>query len=458
MFNDLLAQRMGFDTGGGHAHAGEEKRDENGKGKGKEKEKDKESDRESSVSGGESSPKPSNVPSVLHSLSDLQRKVEELGSIKKKHDDEGAATPPNRQSEGGPSSYANMLKGEPRFQTREEKLAAAIPERSLERSGALHGSGSQKPFKATEIVSDKAARRRFELIIGKTAKIPALEDLGPISQAKSILDRCNRSFILQGMLTNGFVIPKDRRPNPDKASTRQFVQAHSVRPLPSGDWAVVFADEAEAAVASANIGWVAQAHKDFILRNSKLHCVIVDYVPCVGIDPSNDDHLQRLKDENNCQSIVRASWVKKDPAEGSFSPLRLFFTNFAEANKIIDIGFRIDGLGKRAYRSRPPLMQCAKCHKVGHKAADCKSDVDICSSCGEEGHSYSRCPCTNSANPCTDLKHCSHPRPLKCCNCGDDHHAHERECRYLREARIKHTDKHAKDSRYAPAPRFFPFP
>lgn len=109
--------------------------------------------------------------------------------------------------------------------------------------------------------------------------------------------------------------------------------------------------------------------------------------------------------------------------------------------RVLQQGVRLAFCIYRAEIDKRP-NQCHKCQKMGHKAANCPSQTDICLRCAGK-HNFKNCPL-----PADNYK------DLKCANCNGNHAACSRKCTNLQQAIIAPKSKAGPQARsYADAVR-----
>jgi len=135
-------------------------------------------------------------------------------------------------------------------------------------------------------------------------------------------------------------------------------------------------------------------------------------------DPDNTVHLREVEEVNHLRTntIFKARWIKPigrrcpDQAH-AYTILSLFSVD--ATNDLIRDGIIVCGAKVRLKKQKQEPMQCMRCRRWGHLVAECKSDVDICSRCGD--------------NHCTNA--CTNKDKLYCVNCEDSSHpSWSREC------------------------------
>jgi len=126
----------------------------------------------------------------------------------------------------------------------------------------------------------------------------------------------------------------------------------------------------------------------------RAYSLIVPRVP-VTFEPSDDKHLREMEEANSLDknTIRKARWIKpleRRRPEQTHAYAIITLISVDSANILIRDGLVICGTKVRPTKQKHKPMQCMKCRKWGHLAAECPSDKDVCGNCGEE-HRTSMC-------------------------------------------------------------------
>ncbi|KAI0054301.1 hypothetical protein BV25DRAFT_1767095, partial [Artomyces pyxidatus] len=170
------------------------------------------------------------------------------------------------------------------------------------------------------------------------------------------------------------------------------------------------------------------------------YSVLVPFVP-LTFQPDNMAALREIEERNRLPtgSVTRARWVKplerRDP--GQICGHAIMTTGSAEAaNQIIRDGITVRE--KKVYPEkvkREPL-RCLKCHRWGHRAADCHAITDTCGTCGQPHRT----------------SHCSSYRTHYCVSCNSsDHSSWDRACPEFQKRCDQFNDRYPENNmRYFP--------
>jgi hypothetical protein len=145
--------------------------------------------------------------------------------------------------------------------------------------------------------------------------------------------------------------------------------------------------------------------------------VIMPSVPIIA-DIENSDFLRELEQQANIQSgsITKARWIKPKGrrSEGQAYAHAMFHLATPQAaNLLLRDGVTIHS--KRLYPERPRKepLRCLKCHRWGHRAAECRELMDRCGTCAD----------FHRTEICTAYK------TTRCVSCKiDGHPSYSREC------------------------------
>lgn len=164
--------------------------------------------------------------------------------------------------------------------------------------------------------------------------------------------------------------------------------------------------------------------RNVVIRPQTFSC-FVEFVP-TSFDPNSGD-IDRVEKHNTLPSgcISDTKWVK-NPIRRSQGQLEahliINFKTAEAANRSIHEGLIINGKKVNSKRRKPAVIRCLKCQKLGHIAAKCDSDHDVCMYCAER----------HKSNSCT---HRDDPQRYRCVNCDStDHAVWERACPAVIEA------------------------
>lgn len=147
---------------------------------------------------------------------------------------------------------------------------------------------------------------------------------------------------------------------------------------------------------------IAAKHYACLLRNAPVY-----------LQPDNPRDLRDLESTNgwNRNELVAAHWIKpvdKRRQGQQHAHLILKFSTPQRANAAIMNGMAVDGRHLPVEKLRKEARRCLRCQVIepGHLARDCKRDIDICGTCGQD-HATRECN--------TGMLHCV--------NCDADGHA-----------------------------------
>jgi len=147
----------------------------------------------------------------------------------------------------------------------------------------------------------------------------------------------------------------------------------------------------------------------------RAYSLIVPRVP-VTFKPSDDKHLCKMEEANSLDknTICKARWIKlleRRRPEQTHTYTIITLISVDSANILIRDGLVICGTKVRPTKQKHKPMQCMKCRKWGHLAAECPSDKDVCSNCREEHHTST---CRKRSQPyciaCKENTHASWSR------------------------------------------------
>ena len=99
--------------------------------------------------------------------------------------------------------------------------------------------------------------------------------------------------------------------------------------------------------------------------------------------------------------------------------IKIKFADESSLEKALDQGFFLKsthlGFQVEKAENRPSVIQCFKCHRIGHMKKDCRNEKELCSKCSESKHQGS---CNG---------------PLYCINCRGEHSSKDRNCWVYKE-------------------------
>jgi hypothetical protein len=145
--------------------------------------------------------------------------------------------------------------------------------------------------------------------------------------------------------------------------------------------------------------------------------VLLRGVPII-FNPGNQSHLREVEEINGLTkySILKAKWIKPENRRRkgqTHAHVTASIGVVETANSIIKGGLEICGTRIKPEKLRQEPLQCLRCRRWGHFAANCPEPDDTCGTCGE-AHRTTLCE-----NP--DKKHCVS------CN-TDTHTSWDRNC------------------------------
>ena len=114
--------------------------------------------------------------------------------------------------------------------------------------------------------------------------------------------------------------------------------------------------------------------------------ILVPRVP-LTFDPANQDHLREAECMNNLppKSISKARWIKPEyrrHPKQKYAYATISLKSACEANRLIRDGMSICSTRTFPKRLKYEPKQCMKCRKWGHYASECRSEKDVCGTCG----------------------------------------------------------------------------
>lgn len=167
----------------------------------------------------------------------------------------------------------------------------------------------------------------------------------------------------------------------------------------------------------------------------RLYSIIVPRTP-ITFDPQAVSHLREVEESNNLdpRTIKKARWIKpinrrREGQTHAYAVLSL--TAPSTANQLIRKGITICGVKTTPFKMKHEPLQCMRCRRWGHIAAQCLDTVDTCGACGE-GHS------TNN---------CNNPHSRFCAVCMDNTHTSwDRSCPEFTRRREIYNNKHPENN------------
>lgn len=193
------------------------------------------------------------------------------------------------------------------------------------------------------------------------------------------------------------------------------------------------------------VGWL-EAHSEEVSDDighsvaikTRSYALVAESVP-VSFDDNNEDGLRKVEKVSEVKSrcIMKASWLKKrtQRKEGQeTADLIIRVKDIESANSILRDGIIIKGKRVRTRKLVRTPKRCYKCQRLGHIAAQCKSDTTICATCSEE-HETDGCIVEDETK-------------FRCTNCDTEGHASwDRTCTKYQEA-ARELEKNTEDSKY----------
>jgi hypothetical protein len=177
--------------------------------------------------------------------------------------------------------------------------------------------------------------------------------------------------------------------------------------------------EGARAVKEANIDW----NEEFpgMTAYKPKYGIVVHGVPthAINFDPAtNTDDVKNEWETQNASSKVTITHIKplrkarKRHRPTAHQSIVVFTENAEAADQCIKHGFAVEKQILKAERYAPHLhiTQCYKCHKYGHRAANCKKKEK----CGKCADNHTTAECTSET--------------IKCVNCDGPHEAWHVEC------------------------------
>jgi len=139
--------------------------------------------------------------------------------------------------------------------------------------------------------------------------------------------------------------------------------------------------------------------------------LIVPRVP-ITFKPSEGKHLHKIEEVNNLDKnmLSKARWIKpveRRRPEQIYAYAIITLTSTNSANILIRDGLVICSTKVRPTKQKHEPIQCMKCRRWGHLAAECPSEKDIYGNCRNEH-------CTNT---------CRNRNEPYCMACKDGSHA-----------------------------------
>jgi hypothetical protein len=153
-----------------------------------------------------------------------------------------------------------------------------------------------------------------------------------------------------------------------------------------------------------------QLAKDAYVK-SRPYNILLRGVPII-FDPSNEAHLREIEELNGLFkfAILKARWIKpaarrRTGQTHAHATITIF--GVETANNIIKTGLEICGAKVRSEKLKQEPLQCLRCRRWGHFAANCPEPIDTCGTCGEDHRTIK----------------CTNPEKRHCASCNTDTHA-----------------------------------
>ena len=165
------------------------------------------------------------------------------------------------------------------------------------------------------------------------------------------------------------------------------------------------------------------------------HSVLLRGVPII-LDPSKEANLREIEEVNGLAkfSIVKARWIKPEGRRQvgqTHAHSTAIIASANIANSIIKDGMEICGVKIRPEKLKQEPLQCLRCRRWGHFAANCFEPTDTCGTCGDNHRTAS----------------CSNPEKKHCVSCNTDSYTSwDRKCpEFIRWSKI-HDNNHPENN------------
>lgn len=136
------------------------------------------------------------------------------------------------------------------------------------------------------------------------------------------------------------------------------------------------------------------------------YSILLRGVPII-FDPSSEEHLWDIEEENGLRkfSILKARWIKPEARRRNgqtHAHATAAIGSVETANSIIKEGLLICGVRIRPEKLKREPLQCLRCRRWGHFAANCYEKDEACGTCGE-AHRTTLCK-NNDKKYCVSCK------------------------------------------------------
>lgn len=126
----------------------------------------------------------------------------------------------------------------------------------------------------------------------------------------------------------------------------------------------------------------------------RVHPIMVPRIP-LTFDPNNPTHLREIEEVNRLapNTIKKARWIKPEyrraPGQSCAHGI-ITLASATDANAMLKDGIYICNARLFPKKLKFEPKQCMKCRKWGHFAAECRSQNDVCGTCGGQ-HKTNAC-------------------------------------------------------------------